>query len=953
MLLSISIVPCLGMLLSVMASASISSDLERDLLSNDPLICEVAAERLNGMDYHARWNMGPALHKAAEHSNKKVRLAALRALVAADSAQAWPIVAKLVGLLDDDDPGIRKGAIEAITERAAESRVAIPSLIRRLADPEEDVRESAARSLGMLGPASTDSLPEILKLLRSPNLRIRSTAVIQLGWMKAASAESIVSLTRIAREEDSGELRSYAIEALGRVGPNAEVAIPVLRRALNSPERREVLAAIGALGSLGLSAKAAVPQLVRLAQAPVSETRNAAIDAIGAIGVGTDAAIRMLIGCLKDHAYRKACEAALARSGPPPQESLEHLIHGLGDRNMSVRLWSAVKIGELGVSASSAVPHLTKLLDDDSRKVNLAAVKALGQVGSDAGPAVHSLTRMLRHQVELLGLQLEYSGKHVLIRDVVKGSPAFEAGLVAGDRISAVGGIPTEDRSAAEIAEMVKAKPGTALALTVLHRTHGVPEQVRELQLIPQWVTDPELIGPVGEALAKIGDIHRDAIPPLWRECQYPSSEFNRSGAIRALGVASAKYPDVVALATTALQGQNVDLRRAAVSILGGAGPSASVAVPALFEALRDQDESVVMDALKALSEIRQLPPEGVRTAAELLQNPYTRAIAVSGLQRIGPGVEAAATLLESVAADPKVGRLAAAALSEISALARPGAPAPSSGFLNPGERQFALARNLMKTEHPPDWTFEVLRDERAIPTLALMARDRFNSSTSVALDYLGSSKSTRAAAALFGLLTVEDESLAMEAAHRLLRFDPRQEFLIRDALKDASGLARRRMARSIAMSGASQESNRAFISELREAFSQFGEMEVLEAISALEPRAVHIAPRLIDLLDNPQVGDSAFIALSRMSIAVQPLLREHIQHPRREVRSKVERLILEGADTAGKALVERRRLEKIAQEGMSSARSRRLRRGVKSGVYGLFIAVILFECWRLYRRFG
>lgn len=952
MFLSISIVPCLGIFLSVMASAPISNDLERDLLSNDPLLCEAAAERLNGMDYHDRWNMSPALRKAAEHSNKKVKLAALRAIVVTESAQARPIVAKLIRLLDDDDPGIRRGAIEAITQRA-EARVAIPSFIRRLDDPEEVVREVAFNSIRTIGAAPIESLPEILTLLRSSNHRIRSAAVIQLGWMKAGSAESITSLIRIAREEDSSELRSFAIEALGRVGPNAEVAIPDLRRALNSPERREVLAAIEALGSLGLRAKAAVPQLVHLAQAPDPKTRDAAIGAIGAIGAGTDAAIRMLNECLKDQALRKACEAALARLGSPPHESLEYLIQGLGDRDVSVRLWCAVKIGDLGVSASPAVPHLTKLLDDDSRQVSLAAVKALGQIGSSAGPAVPALTRMLRNQVLLFGILWDYSGKHVLIRDVVKGSPASEAGLVYGDRISAVGGISTEGRSAGEIGEMMKAKPGTALDLTVLHRTHGVSDQVREIQLMPVWVTDSELIGPIGEALAKIGDILRDAIPPLWRECQYPTSEPNRSGAIKALGVASAKFPEVVALATTSLQGQNVDLRRAAASILGGASPSASVAVPALFDALRDQEQSVVAAALEALSEIRQLPPEGAQMAAELLRNSYTRAIAVSGLQRLGPGVEAAATLLESVAADPKLGRMAVAALSEIAASTRPGAPAPSSGFLNPGERQFALARKLMKTAHPPDWAFEVLRDERAIPTLELMARDRFNSSTSVALSYLGSSRSTHAAAALFGLLTFEDESLAMGAAHQLLKFDPRQEFLIRAALKDASGLARRRMSLSIAMLGASQDSNRVFIPELREAFLRFGEMEVLEAISALEPRAVHIAPRLIELLDDPQAGDSAFKALSKMSIAVQPLLREHIHHPRRAVRSKVERLISESSDTAGKALVESLRLEKSAQEGMGRARSQRLRRGLMFGVYGLFIAIILFECWRFYRRFG
>lgn len=81
---------------------------------------------------------------------------------------------------------------------------------------------------------------------------------------------------------------------------------------------------------------------------------------------------------------------------------------------------------------------------------------------------------------EFEGLGIEVIVRHGLITVItpILDSPAFKAGILVGDRILKVDGIPTKDITIRETVKLLRGKPGTTTTLTVLHEGESMPVDI-------------------------------------------------------------------------------------------------------------------------------------------------------------------------------------------------------------------------------------------------------------------------------------------------------------------------------------------------------------------------------------------------------------------------------------------------------------------------------------------
>jgi HEAT repeat protein len=144
--------------------------------------------------------------------------------------------------------------------------------------------------------------------------------------------------------------------------------------------------------------------------------------------------------------------------------------------------------------------------------------------------------------------------------------------------------------------------------------------------------------------------------------------------ALQQLGSIGSAAADAVPALAEALKDQNAEVRQSAADALGRIGPAAADAVPVLVEALKDQNAHVRRSAAKAL---RGIGPAAVPALAEALkdQDAEVRQSAADALGGIGPAaVPALAEALKDQ--DTDVRHSAADALRRIGPAAAGAVPA-------------------------------------------------------------------------------------------------------------------------------------------------------------------------------------------------------------------------------------------------------------------------------------
>jgi HEAT repeat protein len=397
-----------------------------------PLIESLAVPDIEGRASAVLQKLGPvavpALKRALDDQREPVRSAAATTLARIVPPAPREVVkepmTKLIADLNEPELQRRQRAIDAVGQRGAEAKNAVPALIKLLEPGAvslplavelqygRQVRATHSHhvivALGRIGPPAQAALPSLQRFLRDKELEIAAAeAIARISPAPGPPRrEAIEILVRAWRR--GGEDRRAAMEAFDRLGPAAEDAIPALARAMPEAGAPEALASIG---------PAATPALIEILRTGNRATQQDAMRALAKIGPAARDAVPLVAGLLPDPQAIETLGAIggfeslirelkarpdvklvgpLVRAGEPAVPSL---IDVLGHENARVRRLAAQILGAMRGKAAAAVPALTKAaLGDPDRSVRDRAQRSLGEIGPAAKDAAPALVRLVEQE---------------------------------------------------------------------------------------------------------------------------------------------------------------------------------------------------------------------------------------------------------------------------------------------------------------------------------------------------------------------------------------------------------------------------------------------------------------------------------------------------------------------------------------------------------------------------
>ncbi len=264
----------------------------------------------------------PDLIVCLKDDDERVRTAAVNALVATGDA-ALPLLFNAMG---DQSWLVRKGSATALTklrwspdddeirvcflfaqgawsDLAGFKKKAIPYLVEGLRDENPGIRKGAAEALGTIGDA--DGFEPLTRAISDADPAVRIPSALALGKLKDPRA--IPFLVNLFYDSNAA-IRNAAADALADIG---KPAFEPLTAALNDPKTSARLAAIRSLSKI--KDPCVIPPLVGKLEDAFPEMRSSAAAALGEIG---PLALPMLFDVMKrgSRIARLACLDAFAKS---------------------------------------------------------------------------------------------------------------------------------------------------------------------------------------------------------------------------------------------------------------------------------------------------------------------------------------------------------------------------------------------------------------------------------------------------------------------------------------------------------------------------------------------------------------------------------------------------------------------------------------------------------------
>ena len=281
--------------------------------------------------------------------------------IAAVLALDEPSVDDLQPYLSDVDPGVRRTAVDILTEHLCDGYA--PALVAALADASAEVRLVAADGIRELVEVLPDPVA-VQPLLGSDDPIVRGAAVYVVSSRRAGEAAQY----RRALADADHRVRIEAVRALVSVDDVDGVA------AAHADTNREVrIAVANGLGTLGAGAET----VRRLIDDVDPLVRAAALAAIGAIG-WDDTDAKTVERALGASAWQIRQGAARALAGAPsPTAAVPPLSRALSDPHLDVRKAAVLSLTRWASSEDAAREALSGALDDGDADVRAYARQAL------------------------------------------------------------------------------------------------------------------------------------------------------------------------------------------------------------------------------------------------------------------------------------------------------------------------------------------------------------------------------------------------------------------------------------------------------------------------------------------------------------------------------------------------------------------------------------------------
>jgi len=550
--------------------------------------------------------------------NPEVRSAAVAEL----GRNIWQkdVVDAITNALMDESPEVRASVANTVGEiiqQSIQSGFTVTDMLLKDNDPE--VRKSAIQALLHLAPLPDIMGPKLTKQLDDDDAGVRAQAVDMLGnvggyhWHEALWGRKIIYAVIDTLQDTDPEVRRMAVEALGNVGPDP-IVVDALIAILDDPEvgstaahnfarfkgrlpqdledkvidalikaldNKEVRTrAAFALGNFGPDAKDAVPKLAKILGELEGMGRANLINSLGKIGPAAKQAVPALINALGDefHFVRDNAISALAQIDPKP-ELVPYFIDALNAKEWGIQNSAAYGLGVIGPAANSAIPLLVKLFDDYHTREN--AIYALSEIAvkpADIDTIINSL-----------------SDPNWMVREAA----AKTLGIIGPSAKNSVGALVQALKDADY---RVRGAAASALGGIGPAAKDAIPALLEILN-----AGDNKQVYLAIEPLGKIGTAAKDAVPVLIKILKDESIDaYIRASAAKALGGIGPE-PGVADALKDAMHDGEQQVREAAITALGDVGTEPGVE-DALLEVLASDDYSLKHLACEALSKTHPSP---------------------------------------------------------------------------------------------------------------------------------------------------------------------------------------------------------------------------------------------------------------------------------------------------------------------------------------------------------
>jgi HEAT repeat protein len=520
---------------------------------------EKLANLLGDQDVELRWRaaralgaIGPGaadavngLTKALADDSPMVRAQAVYALGQMGDA-AKPQAASIVKLVMDKEPLVRRAALRALDRIKPDRSMTIPLFVKLLEEAPPDVVVAVLQSMAEMGK---DALPAISDAL--DNERAQYWACLVVADIGPDAAPLVPKLIKLVQDKDEAETRMQAILALGAIGPAAKDAVPAIIEQFTADEHNAIrYAAAHALASIG--AKEAKDVLQQAVDKNAGDKGDKFLEVTAARALtklfpadkalekqAVDAFIAGLNS--EDHNVRQASVQSLAESKAPSELVAPAMVAAIAKADTAT---IRDVVGMLSSMGAAVVPRVRNGLKNE--KLRGYAVVILGNIGPDAKEAVPDLVAALD----------------------VNDDPDFRREVLF--TLGRIG-------------------PASAPA-------------VEKIMEILKTATNERVLAAACFALGAMGTSGSKAAPALV-EMYNDGTDFQKMLAIWALLKVRPGFDSVVSRAIpmmiAGLSHQRVDVRVEAARALGGIGPKAADAIPALKKAELSDDNQAVRDAAK------------------------------------------------------------------------------------------------------------------------------------------------------------------------------------------------------------------------------------------------------------------------------------------------------------------------------------------------------------------
>jgi HEAT repeat protein len=484
----------------------------------------------------------------------------------------------LIAHLKDPHERVRAYAAYALGRIGGESaQAAVPGLVERVTDENPIVRRAAVDALLAIRPDRKILVPLMSKALADAEPQIVMAAIHTLTSEGAAVAPI---LTEALENEKTAYWAAVALEALG---PDAAPAVPSLTKLASHDEPEVRMQAIMALAATGEAARLAAPQIVdRLQNDEFAGVRYAAAFALAKIGGGSQGDAALTSAAQSDDPLLAMLAAWALANAHPDEEPIarratELIVAALQSDDPKLQAAAARALADSKLSSELTQPALEKALENASPHVVSQAVNALAAQGARAVPRVAR------------GLENEKLRSHAINILAKIGPDASEAVPQLIETMK-----DADDATRREV-QFALGAIGPAAAPAVPELSKSLDSENEEVQYSAVY------------ALGRIGEQAKDACPELLKLLGR-EEEFPRIAAVWALTRIDPGRPEIVEtglpILTQALQSDRELLRAEAAATLAEIGEGARPALPALRTALNDPNPSVRQAAETAISRI-------------------------------------------------------------------------------------------------------------------------------------------------------------------------------------------------------------------------------------------------------------------------------------------------------------------------------------------------------------